>query len=185
MPRVLTAPHTPPLEARSPGPRPVPCATVVVVPRRIALLILVVVAFAACGGSQTGGDQQTAEPLEVEEISLPVDSGLSTETDRKGPPIVQGVAGILPSDYPRDLPIHKPSSVSDFGTAENGSRFVELESPTGMASVAAGLEQQLRQAGWTLERSGTGAYRVSKDGSVVTIVVSELYSGSRIRIEYR
>jgi hypothetical protein len=125
------------------------------------------------------------ESLEVEEISLPVDSGLSTESDVKGPPIVQGVSGVLPSDYPRGLPTHEPSSVSDVGDRPDGGRFVEFESPTSAATVAAELESRSRRAGWHVEKTGPGRFRASKDGMRVGLEVSELFSGSRIRVEYK
>lgn len=127
----------------------------------------------------------TEEGLEVEEITLPVDSGLSTETDIKGPPIVQGVSGVLPSDYPHELPTHKPSSVSDVGDQPDGGRFVEFESPTSAATVAAGLESRSKRAGWHVEKTGSGRFRASKDGMRVDFEVTDLFSGSRIRVEYK
>ena len=153
---------------------------------RCALLILAAVVVAAgCAPTKSGGGEQAAQPLEVEEISLPVDSALSTEADRKGPPVVQGVAGVLPSDFPRDVTVHTPSSVSDFGDTADGSRFVELESPTAVAAVTASFEQRLRGQGWVVRRSGADALQVSKNGRAVTITISQLDSGSRIRVEYR
>ena len=75
--------------------------------------------------------------------------------------------------------------MSDFGSTEDGVRFVELESPTAVAEVVSGFERRLRQAGWSVQRSGASDLRVSKDGRTATIAVSELYSASRIRIEYQ
>jgi hypothetical protein len=149
------------------------------------LLALVVSFMFACSDQQAPDSAATEEALEVEDVSLPVDSGLSTETDVKGPPIVQGVSGVLPSDYPRGLPTHEPSSVSDIGDRPDGGRFVEFESPTGAATVAAGLESRLRRAGWHLETTGPGRFRAAKDGVQVDLEVSDLFSGSRIRVEYR
>jgi len=139
----------------------------------------------ACPQQEARETARAEDALEVEDVTLPVDTGLSTETDVKGPKIVQGVAGVLPSDYPRSLPTPEPSSVNDFGSASGGMRFVEFDSPTSAPTVAASLEERLLRSGWQLRVVGEGRLEASKGGAQVSIAVSDLYSGSRIRVEYR
>ena len=139
--------------------------------------------LAACA-PQGERSSSTREPLEVEDVSMPVDVALSTEQDVKGPPIIQGVSGVLPGDYPRDLPTHEPSSVSDYGPRPEGGSFVELESPSAKAAVVSSMTERLQRGGWQLTVTGNGRLKAVKGAATVSFEITELYSGSRIRIEY-
>jgi hypothetical protein len=153
--------------------------------RRLCLLIFLLPGLLACPQQEAGEGSRGDEALEVEDVTLPVDTALSIEADVKGPKFVEGIGGVLPSDYPLGLPTHEPSSVEGFGTLPNGRRFVEFDSPTAAAAVAASLEERLRLSGWQSRVVAEGRFEASKEGSQVSIAVSDLYSGSRIRVEYQ
>ena len=175
----------PGLTPDTPSPKPSLCYGRFMLRRWPVLWVFVFPLLLSCSprdGQETASRQ---EVLEVEDESLPVDAALSPETDVKGPPIVQGVSGVLPSDYPRGLPTPEPSSVSDVGDGPNGMRFVELESPTGSSTVVTDLQSRLKSSGWSVSRIADGRFEASKQGAEVRFEISPLYSGSRIRVEYR
>jgi hypothetical protein len=172
IPPCLTPPH-PPL-----------CYGFQVLGRRFFLLAFVMPLLLGCQKPEQREATAVSDALEVEDVAPAVDSGLSTDADIKGPPIIQGVSGVLPSDYPRLLPTHEPSSVSAFGTGDDGRSFAEFDSPTPAPTVAGSLKDRLRRSGWHLEEVGDGRFRASKDGIDATFEISDLYSGSRIRVDY-
>lgn len=123
--------------------------------------------------------------LEVEDVSLPVDAELSIEADVKGRPVISGVAGVLPSDYPRGLPTHEPASIVDFGAAAGGWSFVEFDSPTSPERVVTSLEQRLSRTGWQVDGGVQNRLEARRDGVEIRLVVTGLKPGARIRVEYR
>lgn len=143
---------------------------------------VVLVAGLACAPS-VGERDESGAAVEVEDVALPVDAELTLEDDVKGPKIVQGLGGVLPSDYPRDLPIHLPSSIVDFGRGAEVA-FVEFESPTSKAAVAAGLRRRLAEAGWELT-AGQGSWVATRDGRRARFELDDSGGGTRIRVEYR
>ena len=149
------------------------------------MVALAVVAVLACGNRSTRGPDRLEPALEVEDVSLPVDAELSIEADVKGKPVVSGVAGVLPSDYPRDLPTHEPASIVDFGAAVGGWSFVEFDTPTFRDRVVTSLEEQLSRAGWRVETVAPGRLKASRGDIEIRFDVSDMRPGSRIRVEYR
>jgi len=151
----------------------------------VALLVL-----AACGeeARRRGGTPGGGEPLEIEDVTPPVDAGLSTDNDVKGAKIddaATGISGVFPGDYPRDLPMHEPASIIDFGAASGGWSYVDLDSPSSRALVAADLERRLTRSGWTVESSGAEGLRASRAGEEVRMSLTGSSAGTRIRVEYR
>lgn len=154
---------------------------------RTSLWIIVAVAgLPLVGCRQEVADSMEQEaPLEVEDVAPAVDAGLSTDADIKGPPIVSGVSGVLPSDYPRDLPTHEPASIVDFGGTASGWSFVELDTPSRRPLVSASLSDRLTRAGWSINGEGDTALTASKGAVRVRISFVDLEPGTRIRVEYR
>jgi hypothetical protein len=145
--------------------------------------------LAACGDGtrQREATPGAGEPLEIEDVSPPVDAGLSTDSDVKGARIedVAGVSGVFPGDYPRDLPMHEPASIVDFGAAPEGWSYVDLDSPSSRALVAADLERRLMGAGWAVEDLAADGLRASRAGVEVRMSLTGSSAGTRIRVEYR
>ncbi len=94
------------------------------------------------------------------------------------------LAGVLPSDFPPDLPVFRPSSIVDFGQPTSASRFVTVDTSAPAGQARGSLEGQLRRAGWRLEPISESTWSCTKDGRRVRVVLEDLRSGTRIRYEY-
>jgi hypothetical protein len=146
------------------------------------LLILGLLAV-ACGSPPPDGGSES-DDLSTEEVGPPVDSELSTEEDVKGALVVEGVAGVLPESYPRDLPLYQPSSLVDFGEGSGGS-FVEFYSPSRIRDVKETLGRQLEDGGWELRDRVSNDWPVAREGRSATIRFTDARPGTTIRVDYR
>lgn len=59
-----------------------------------------------------------------------------------------GLIGLLPGDFPVDLPIFTPSSLIDFGDVGPGLKYVTLQTDRPLPEARAGLVQKLAEHGW-------------------------------------
>ena len=123
-------------------------------------------------------------PQEVEAVDVPPMLTVDVEQDVREVPRPPELVGVLPGDFPADLPVYAPSSLVDFGTTGAGRGYVDLLSPHGCSQVAGGLEPQLRDHGWTLERGSSGSSWLTKGAARLRLVYGEANPGCEIRIEY-
>lgn len=123
-------------------------------PRQRASLLLssALVASLALGCGQdpaAAGDPQAQ--LVAEDVkSAPA---VAIDGDVQAAPPRRGLVGVLPGDFPRELPIYLPASIIDFGK-KDGRRFVLLQSPDPRAGVEAWLRQAAAKAGFRVESRG-------------------------------
>lgn len=129
---------------------------------------------------------EPAEPLvmETEEVGAPIDAELSTEDDLKARPRRETLSGVIPGDFPPDLPVMTPASVVDFGPAAGGRGYLEIDTGRSPDQVRAWLGQALPAAGWTVRSIGSGRLEASKGTGRVSYELRDLAPGTRIRIEY-
>lgn len=147
----------------------------------IALLSLLIVG--ACGRNKTLGDD-ASKPLETVDVDEGPEAGLTTEFDEYAAARpVQEMAGILPSDFPSDVPVFSPSSLVDFGSPGAG-RYVELDTSAPIEGVRVTLESQLSGSGWGSSGSGGDVLTFNKAGRQLKVVLQDLSAGTRIRYEY-
>lgn len=125
--------------------------------------------------------EQPGEPKELETVDIGggIDAELTTEFDERAKQVGIEMGGVLPSDFPPQMPVFSPSSVVDFGPG-----FVELDTPSSAAAVRSSLGRQIQQAGWTVDSVGDGGSLYSHEGYRVRVIVSDAGSGSRVRYEY-
>jgi hypothetical protein len=118
-----------------------------------------------------------------------VDVGPALEIDIEGdqqaiqrPP---ELVGILPEDFPKDLPLYLPASLVEFGTAADGWIYVELLSPHTLAQVESALPARLSKGGWT---AAGGQLRQGRDyrkgGRRVRLAIEDAKPGTLYRFEY-
>jgi len=138
-------------------------------------LALAALAAAGCPGTQDGKNVDTVDVAAGLEVP--------TDSDPKAPPEIARLTGALPSDFPRDLPVHLPASVLDFGTGADGLRWVSLISSDGGDRVRTATEARLRAAGWSLSESG-GALVVRKGERRARLLLEEARPGTLMRYEY-
>lgn len=135
--------------------------------------------LSACGGSVD------PEPGEIETVDVAPGrtSILTTAYDEAAPARQESSLGVLPSDFPADLPLYRPANLTDFGDS-NGGRFVLLFSPDKTSHVRQGMEVELRRTGWALI-DGDGERGTYRRGSRSVILdIREAQPGTEIRVEY-
>jgi hypothetical protein len=91
------------------------------------------------------------------------------------------MAGILPGDFPDQIPLYQPSSLTNHGETDKGLRFVELTIPEPAQRVRMAYFQELQRAGFANlgdEKSW------QQDTLVIEVEVSPAGSDSVLRIAY-
>jgi len=115
------------------------------------------VALLGCGSPQGGG---AGAALETEDVTAKPDAAASLEGDAVAPASQrnESLSGQLPSGFPRDVPVPRPSSVVDFGP-----HSVTLEVQAAVVPARSAYERQLRGAGYASLTGGgwsNGAHRL-------------------------
>lgn len=133
----------------------------------------------ACGGSE---DSAPGE-IETVDVAPGRTTILTTAYDEAAPPRQESSLGVLPADFPADLPLYRPANLTDFGDS-NGGRYVLLFSPDKTGHVRQGMEVELRRTGWALidGDSERGTYR--RGSRSVILEIREAQPGTEIRVEY-
>lgn len=138
---------------------------------------LALVAAVGCGRA----DEPRPAPGEVEtvEVGPALDASLTTAGDAQAKPRPAGFSGILPGDFPSDIPTYRPATLADFGDAGGGRRYVLFQTPDSMARAAPAYRAALKGRGW----SGAGE-SYSKGGRSIAVAFEDARPGTRIRLEY-
>jgi len=142
---------------------------------RLAALLAAAL-LAACGG----GSADAPQPLETVDVTEAIDAGASLEGDVVAQPIEPppgAIAGALPADFPRDVPLPAPASLVDFATAP-GFRSVTLESAMTPDEARSAYERRLRGAGFRPDPSG--AWR--RGDRTLAVAVDSFHGAARITI---
>lgn len=147
-----------------------------------SLMFILSVLGAASGCARTA--EERGEPA-LETVEVAPNLEVATENDPQAKPRPVTLVGILPTGFPADLPIYLPASVVDFGSASNGYQQAELLSPHPRDQVAAGLEQKLRQNGWSIAPAGGTQAKLSKGNRLVWLEVRDARPGTIFRYQYR
>jgi len=144
--------------------------------RFVAALVLLI-GLQACSRSAEKPDKP--KELETVDVGAGLDAELTTEFDERAKQVEIGLGGVLPSDFPPEMPVFSPASVVDFGPG-----FVELDTSVAAAAVRSSLGKQIQRSGWAVDSVGDGGSLYSRGGYRVRVVVNDAGSGARIRYEY-
>lgn len=149
---------------------------------RFVSAMLIPVVLLGCGRSEP----KPKQPKELENVDVGAgyDAALSTESDKRERRFKSELGGVLPSDFPADMPVFSPSSIVDFGQPGGSGRFVVVDTPVPRSEVTSSLDARLGRAGWAIESAGEGGNTYSSEGRRVRVVLTDLGSGTRIRYEY-
>lgn len=156
---------------------PAPKLSSLLLPLLLALLLVT-----ACGAPVDDAD--SGPTIDVEP-SVEV----STENDVVEPRRANdGLSGILPGDFPGDVPLVLPASLVDYGE-ENGQPYAEFATAKSRQSVEQGLVGLLQDRDWdVLEGSAEGTpdeLRLVKDERPLRIVFRESDGGGAVyRVMY-
>jgi len=90
--------------------------------------------------------------LETVDVSAAPDAGATLENDPVDTPAPSGrggVSGVLPGDFPRDVPLPQPSSLVDFGKG-----WIELDVVGTVEGVRTAYLRQLADSGFAVRNGG-------------------------------
>lgn len=130
---------------------------------------------AACGRAPA----RTADaPLETVDVTAKPDAAATLDADRVEAPRADaaGFAGVLPPDFPRDVPLPEPSSLVDFGPK---GITVEVQSP--VARAKADYSARLRARGFA--PAGDGSW--TKGSRRLALAFADASGATRITIDVR
>ncbi len=142
---------------------------------RPAVLLLGLLLAAGCGGGPAEEQQRQLEAVDV----TPAPS-FDIDNDPQEPDPAAVLVGVLPSDFPADLPLYLPASLVDFGAAGGGRRSVSLLSPHPIARVGPGIRALLAEKGWS--NDGQGGFR--KGTRQVRLHLENARPGTTYSFEY-
>lgn len=151
--------------------------------RLVGIVLLGLLVVGACGRNKAPGGGES-KPLETVDVDEGPEADLTTEFDEFAVARpAREMAGVLPSDFPSDVPVFSPSSLVDFGSP-GGERYVELDTSAPIEGVRVTLASQMSGAGWGSSGSSGEAMVYNKAGRQLRVVLQDLSAGTRIRYEY-
>lgn len=142
---------------------------------RSVVCSLLLVWFWGCGGSSDSGDVD--EIVDVE-VPIEIDTSQDIQEEQRGPQLV----GVLPHDFPEDVPLYLPASLIDFGGG-SGGRTVTLLTSHELSRVRPAYEELLRGAGWSVRTADRGT-ELRKGQRLVRLRFLEGGPGSTYLLEY-
>lgn len=145
----------------------------------LSVLLLVGASLTACQRQESSGQGE----IEIVDVAPGRTSALTTAFDETAPTRSEAFSGVLPQDFPPDLPLYNPSNLTDFGDA-GGGRYVLLFTPDTVTVVRDRLVAQLAGSGWARIDGDAvrGTYR--RGSQSVILDVQDANPGTEIRVEY-
>lgn len=147
----------------------------------LSILCGAVLWLLACGGDPAPEmDRQPSKTIDVQPVIEEVEITGDPQAVARQPTL----SGVLPSDFPSDVPLFLPASLIDFGGTAEGLRSVSLATPVGQSKVDAQLTALLNEAGW---RAGGGqgeTRRFSKGERTVRLRIEGASTGAVYHFEY-
>ncbi len=146
-------------------------------PRSLLPLVLpLLVLVAGCDRRQEAGETPT--------IDVPPALTVDIENDPRAAEEVPALIGILPTDFPPEVPIYVPASLIDFGSSPRGLRSVSLLSPHSAQRVRRQLDELMRDRGWTADGDAAEGTRWRKGAIEVWLQVENARPGTLYVFEY-
>jgi hypothetical protein len=143
---------------------------------RALLLVAWAVAAAGCGGDR----EPSGDELDTVDVTPPPDAAASLAGDAVARPVglpAGGVAGALPADFPRQVPLPSPSSLVDFGaTAAETSVTLAVDLPP--ERVTETYRRQLAAAGFRSQPDGSWR----SDRHAVRFTVAPFHGAARLTV---
>ena len=147
--------------------------------RSFTLGVVLLVALYAAGCRPS--DSET--PPELEAVDVEPALTIDIESDQQAVQRPPELTGILPDDFPKDLPLHLPASLVDFGTADSGWYYVNLLSAQPQSRLERELSSLLAQRGWQVTGNGNSR-QLRKGGQRARLVLEDARPGTNYRYEY-
>lgn len=142
------------------------------------LFPVLVVTFAGCAAP-------TSEDKEIDTVDVTPGLEVDTSGDEQARARQPALSGILPTDFPRDLPLYLPASLVDYGESEAGRPTVTLLTADEISRVRRDLHAKLAAAGWESSSGAAGTEVLKKGGARAWLVLEDGRPGTRYRYEYQ
>ncbi len=133
--------------------------------------------LSACG-DKTGDSNGSLEAIDVAP-SLTV----ATEDDPRAVVRPPELTGILPEDFPTDLPLFLPASLIDFGSREQGY-YVSLLTPASVSKVDQELSALVQEAGWSASNNADGSRTLRKGSQQLQLRIEDARPGTLYQFDY-
>lgn len=145
------------------------------------LLLIAACALGPLAGctSDSGSNEHKA-PEETVDVAPSLE--IPIEDDIQAVPRKVDLAGIMPSSFPKNLPLYSGSSLVDFGDEADFS-WVELLADARQESIKTDLADKLRNKGWDLEEF-ENAFVLRRDGREARVYFRDGDPGTLYRYEY-
>lgn len=132
-----------------------------------------------------GCGEPSTDDGELETVDVGPALEVSTEDDIQAAPPKAGFSGVLPGGFPKDLPLHLPASLIDYGSANDGRRWVLLLASDSPSRVLSDYSARLEAAGWRLGEAGKGGERrLTKGERRIGLVLEDAKPGTGMRFFY-
>ncbi len=145
--------------------------------KALGLLVALLAPLALAGCRDT-------PPKPIETVDIDPGIVVDTSADPQARERKAGLVGILPGDFPPDLPLYIPASLIDFGETETGRLTVSLLSPDRVSKVRRGLYAQLREKGWVTAAGNGDLVALRKGRQRVWLHLADGRPGTLYRFEY-
>jgi len=133
-----------------------------------------------CSGPEPAGQEAASKSIPTEDVAPPLGAGVSIAGDQQERARRSRFSGVLPGNFPGDVPVYEPSTLADFGSAGAGKSYVILQTPDPLAVVRSRFLEQLGARGY---RAGADGVMVGGETSL-RVSFEDARPGTRIRLEY-
>lgn len=123
--------------------------------------------------------QAKTADLPTEEVPPPPDAHIDVSKDRQEHRRAESFSGVLPTGFPRSLPLPPQASLVD-----QGPRWIEVLVPRHPAEVQQPYLQQLRGAGWSVTGTGERAWSLTRGGTSVRLDLRAQGPSTRLHLAY-
>jgi len=142
------------------------------------------VAVAACGGDDGPGPvARGSGELPTVEVAPAPDARVDVGGDVKERRRAETFSGVLPTGFPRALPLPLQATLVDQGGG-GGHPWVEVLVPRRPAAVRTPYLQQLRAAGWEVSPTGVDTWRCNRAEASVQLTLRGQGPSTRLRLAY-
>lgn len=144
---------------------------------------LVVLSLTALGCGTEAPPEGAQRPSEIVDVK-PMIADVEISGDQQAVARKPSLIGVLPSDFPDDVPMYLPASLVDFGNTADGGRSVSLATATGRSQVSDQLAGLLVAQGWQSEGDSGGRTVWRKGERTVRLRIETASTGTVYHFEY-
>ncbi len=132
----------------------------------------------ACGRESENVDGK------LEAVDVAPSLTIATEDDPRAVVRPPELTGVLPQDFPKDVPLFLPASLIDFGTRTKGQKYISLLTSASVSEVDRGLTALVQGTGWSASNNDGGSRLLRKGSQQVRLRIEDARPGTLYHFEY-